>query len=765
MGVFIFPAPFHGGAGGQGKGLYFPPDSAEKGGSRPGTAVGLHGESPHAVDAVNGRVLGGHFDVLCRLREGDVPPGEGAPDLGLAQILQAAPLFRRKTGHHGDELFPFPEEPDSQSRIGRLEGVRHVLSGQTEFLDGVPQDGADDLDPFAPVVPYVDAVGVFFQNGHGFVPEVPEGVGILAQKADLDLRAAARTLAEGADSRVEMGQFGPDKFCEPAFQPFSSLRVLCLHDEMAVVRRGVPGGVGEDEAQGSFPRVDSHGFRFGLTGKEGLHSPAVGEGGFHAGSPGPPEIHGEHGARGVGEEGFVHHAEGSHGEDQQGEHRGDDGLPPGEADPEEIPVRPVDGRAVRIGGDCGFRCPEDGSSREGGDRYREEPAEHKGNAHHLEEAPAVFTCAVGGEPYGGEGDYGDDGRPEKGHLGLPHHLPGGSGGVLPLLDSHENAVGHHDGVVHEHPEGDDESPERDAVEVDGREFHGDEGGEDGEKEHGADEQAAPEAHEDEKDADNDGEGLEKVRDEVIDGLFDCVRLVVDQVHLHPHGGPGEEFPEPPVHRFADGDHVAPVHIGDAYAEGGFAVEPHGPCRRFHVAPGYRGDVAEPEGLPGACPEQKVFQDVQGRKVSRGGYAKQLRPHGCRARSRDDVLGGKKVRYFVQGDSQGSHAGAVHLQVDDLLLDAGDFHFCHPRNEKELTAQEVSVILQLPEGIAVPGEGEIYAEDIAVVVVHHRRARSRGEAGLDIRYFSAKFVPYLGKILRRVGVLDVHVNDGHSFFRE
>ncbi len=70
------------------------------------------------------------------------------------------------------------------------------------------------------------------------------------------------------------------------------------------------------------------------------------------------------------------------------------------------------------------------------------------------------------------------------------------------------------------------------------------------------------------------------------------------------------------------------------------------------------------------------------------------------RSCDHVLGGRGSR-FRPGDPQGSHAGAVHLQVDDLLLDAGDFHVGHARNEKELTAQKVTVVLQFPEGIALP----------------------------------------------------------------
>jgi hypothetical protein len=220
-----------------------------------------------------------------------------------------------------------------------------------------------------------------------------------------------------------------------------------------------------------------------------------------------------------------------------------------------------------------------------------------------------------------------------------------------------------------------------------------------------------------------------------------------------------------VDGLADADDVAPVDVGDAQTERGFAVVAHGRGRRVGVPSSHRREVAEADGAPVASAKQQVRELVHRRKVARRGDADVLRPHLDGARARDDVLRLEGVEDLLRADSELRHAGTVDLDVDGLALNARDFHVRDPFDKQQFAPEEVGVVLEFAEGVAVAREGVVDAEDVAVVVVDAGRPRAGGEGGLGVRDLAAQLVPDLREVGSGEGVLDVHVDHREPLLRE
>ena len=84
-----------------------------------------------------------------------------------------------------------------------------------------------------------------------------------------------------------------------------------------------------------------------------------------------------------------------------------------------------------------------------------------------------------------------------------------------------------------------------------------------------------------------------------------------------------------------------------------------------------------------------------------------------------------------------------FQEDDFLLFAEELDALDVRHQQQLAAQELGVAAQLGERVAVAGDGQEDAVDVAEIVDHHRPAAHRGrQLRLDVGDLAAQLVPDL-----------------------
>ena len=145
---------------------------------------------------------------------------------------------------------------------------------------------------------------------------------------------------------------------------------------------------------------------------------------------------------------------------------------------------------------------------------------------------------------------------QKRHLGASGRLPRRLAGLLAALHVDEHALRHDDGVIDQHPHGDDQRAERDPLHLDIEHAHEEDSAQHRQKQRRPHDHAHAPAHEQHQHRDHDDDRHGEIDDEIVDRLIDDPVLLVDRVDLHPHWQTVLDGAQMRLHRLADGDDVA-----------------------------------------------------------------------------------------------------------------------------------------------------------------------------------------------------------------
>ena len=179
---------------------------------------------------------------------------------------------------------------------------------------------------------------------------------------------------------------------------------------------------------------------------------------------------------------------------------------------------------------------------------------------------------------------------------LTHRLPG--------------VVGHHDGVVDQHPHGDDESGERRAVEPLAEQAHQQQRASDGEEQRTSDERTGTHPHHDHDDGNDDGQRFGQIEGKGGIGLAGDAVLGIEHRELHAHGHLPLQLVEHPPDGPAAAHHVDARLGRDADTDGPAAIDAHEALRRRGVAPLDARHVAQAVLLARRGDEQLVGDILQ-----------------------------------------------------------------------------------------------------------------------------------------------------------
>ena len=119
-------------------------------------------------------------------------------------------------------------------------------------------------------------------------------------------------------------------------------------------------------------------------------------------------------------------------------------------------------------------------------------------------------------------------------MGLAGRLIRRSPAVLAAPHRDLHAFRHNDGIVDQHPHGDDQSAQRNPLHLDGKDRHEEQRTNHGQKQRHADNNRSAPPHEERKNNDDDGHRHGKIDQEGVGRLFHHHVLLVDRLQLHPH---------------------------------------------------------------------------------------------------------------------------------------------------------------------------------------------------------------------------------------
>ncbi len=324
------------------------------------------------------------------------------------------------------------------------------------------------------------------------------------------------------------------------------------------------------------------------------------------------------------------------------------------------------------------------------------------------------------------------------------------------FDADLDALRHDDGVVGQHAQSDDEGAERDPLEQDAaHQVHDEEGRQDGDEQYRADGKAGASPHRDEQHHEDDANRLDEVEHEAVRRDFDRFRLEVDLVDLDSDRLQRAQLFELLAHRLAHGDDVSAAHRGDAEADGRLAVEAQDPPGRILIAARQRRHVAERQLRACAAGANDQVEHVVGRLED----SQRIDDGVLFADAHPPAVGGDVARLqlgvdLLLVDAEAREPLTGHLEVDHFLLLGEQVDLLDVLDPLQLAPQKLDVAAQLGIAVAIPGDREEDAVDVAEIVDDHRTAAHRGgQARLHVVDLAAQLVPHLRNGVGVESVLD------------
>ena len=176
----------------------------------------------------------------------------------------------------------------------------------------------------------------------------------------------------------------------------------------------------------------------------------------------------------------------------------------------------------------------------------------------------------------------------------------GTGGTVYQRFSAVDAAGngnlgiicHHDGIVHQHSHGYDESGEGGPVQTYAKKRHNEQCASDREYKGRANQYSCTHAHHQHDDYNHNQDGFYQIDDEPVVGFLGNHVFGIQTFQFQPHGDEGHEFGKPPVYQFTGFYHILCRVGGDADTDGALSVDVHDIAGRFHVSLFNDGDVTQ-----------------------------------------------------------------------------------------------------------------------------------------------------------------------------
>ncbi len=133
----------------------------------------------------------------------------------------------RQPGNYRQQLLSRPVQTGRHTGEGHLDSLRHILPAEAQKLYRVVQLRPDNLRALAPVVTYIDRIGVGGKNLRSLPGKTPELQRFLPEEANLYLGTTAGPFGERANARVQVRLVRPHEVGEPALKGLGTFAVLC----------------------------------------------------------------------------------------------------------------------------------------------------------------------------------------------------------------------------------------------------------------------------------------------------------------------------------------------------------------------------------------------------------------------------------------------------------------------------------------------------------------------------------------------------------
>ena len=324
-----------------------------------------------------------------------------------------------------------------------------------------------------------------------------------------------------------------------------------------------------------------------------------------------------------------------------------------------------------------------------------------------------------------------------------HHQTGRLQFGQATFHAYQNTFGNHDGVIHQHPQSDDQRPQGDPLQVDGHHLHEDEGAQDSQQQHAAHQHPGTQAHEYQQHGDHNGHRFTQVEHEGTDRLIHFLGLVIDSGQLHTHRTLVLQFLEALIHPRAHIHHIDAGGKGNTQGQGRAAIESIKMVGNFGIPPLNGRHITQVNQLiRTGLGNQQVAHGLDRGKLPGGINADVLISHPDLARRVHGILGLQQAKDAVRADPQRGQPGTGNFHQHLLLALATNRHLANPFHQHQVTGQIVSIILQLLIAVTFTGNGHEDAVNITKVIDYLNRARPWRQLRLQVGHLVTQLIPDL-----------------------
>ena len=293
------------------------------------------------------------------------------------------------------------------------------------------------------------------------------------------------------------------------------------------------------------------------------------------------------------------------------------------------------------------------------------------------------------------------------------------------------------------------------MQVDANGVHDDEDAAEHERDTARDDEARAEAEREEAHGQHDDDGLDKRLDEIVDGLRDDARLVGDLMDLKAEGQVLLNLANRPLEVLAELQDIAAVFHRDGDADGRLTVVVHLRRGRLLIAALDLGDVAEPQDLA-ARTHWHLADGLDVVELARHAHVDVVGVRLDHAGRRHVILLRERIGDDLRADAELGELGAVHLDVDLLLLLADELDLLDARDVEQQAPRLLGLLAHLLVGVTIARHGVERAVDVVKAVVVVRAVDALWQLRLDVLAEVAHIFPGVAhlRLLDLVGELDV-----------
>ena len=284
--------------------------------------------------------------------------------------------------------------------------------------------------------------------------------------------------------------------------------------------------------------------------------------------------------------------------------------------------------------------------------HRCDPAEQQRNQQHPEQGIGVFPCGILGKTNGRERHDGNHRGPQQWPDSLADNIHRRFQFRHAPLHAHQDAFGDHDGVIHQHPQGNNQCAQGNPLQINGQHFHDDKGAKDGEQQDSPHQQTGAHPHEHQQHHDNDGYGLAQVEQEGPHRTVDLFGLVVDRGQLHARRSLILQLGQTLFYPRAHFHHIDALGERNPQGQGRLTIKAVKMIRHLRVAPFNGGHIAQVNQLIRArFGNQQIPHILDGGKFSGGVDADVLVTDSDLTRRVDRILGLQQGKDPFRADAQ------------------------------------------------------------------------------------------------------------------